>query len=111
METGYKVFFNYDISIKCHDDVLDRPWKKCVYTMGKEFAIPFIPIEGTIFVEGDDEYIADCVYYDLTEGRLVVDVGGELCNGEQEVNDGLNYALSKGWSVVRYHEPRRKQDA
>jgi hypothetical protein len=102
----FKAVFVYTISIKCRDEVLDRPWKKWQYRMEKEFILPFVPGEKSLFMEGDDEYCADYVHYDLVAEKFFVDCGGGLCNDSQEVQESLEYQLSKGWTVARSHESR-----
>jgi hypothetical protein len=102
----FKAVFVYTISIKCRDEVLDRPWKKWQYWMEKEFILPFVPGEKSLFMEGDDEYCADYVHYDLVAEKFVVNCGGGLCNDSQEVQESLEYKLSKGWTVARSHESR-----
>jgi hypothetical protein len=99
----FKAVFVYTISIKHYDEVLDRPWKKCRYKMEKEFRLPFVPVQKSLFTEGDDEYSVDYAHYDLLSGKFVVDCGGGLCSDEQDVQEALDYQLSKGWTVACVH--------
>jgi hypothetical protein len=102
----FKAVFVYTINIVSYDDVTNRRYSKFQYRMEKEFDIPFVPVEKSLFMDGDNELGVECAHYDLLSGKFIVNVGGGLCDDEQEVQESLDYELSRGWTVARRNESR-----
>lgn len=90
------------IYIRCDDETKGpgrgMRWR---YRLEHEFDLPFVPQEGTLFYDGDDEISVEHAHFDLREGRFIVDVGGGLSEDEADAKSSLDYEMSKGWIVSR----------
>lgn len=94
----FKAILRHRVSIRNSDDRTKSDFR-CSLVF--ECEIPFKPSERDCFYVGGDEEDASIVHYDITEQRFDIECGGSLCESEDDAQESIKYAVSKGWTIHR----------